>query len=452
MPLYKYVGNRILTRVQNVLLRHAPDRVPQRLPRLLGGGAAADPLPAELERLPLRHRDHHPAAQRRAAHRGAADPDLLRRRDLPGERDEVRERRRCSRRCATSPTAPACSTSGASTRQRRGQRALRSEARLREQPPVRPRRGARRARRCSTSARARAAWPASCVKKGCRVAVVDQFAPDEVLDPTSSCSRQDLDERADASTSASYDYLLLLDVIEHLKDPERFLERLRAQFDYSPRTLILTTPNVAFVVQRADAAVRTVQLRQGRHPRPHAHPAVHLPDRCASCSSTPASGSRTIRGVPAPFPKVLGNGRARQSRRSRSTSCSSASAGRCSRIRSSSSRRRTPDVDFILQDSKRRSALHDLIETTSGDTTWPRPVKRALRSVFLNRGPFDTWTVTTSLVVSDDWPHSANRRGAFRSTSAQRSTISIAPEDGSSDTYRTSRVRCGRSARRPALS
>ena len=47
-----------------------------------------------------------------------------------------------------------------------------------------------------------------------------------------------------------YDYLLLLDVIEHLKSPEQFLERLRAQFDYAPRTLILTTPNIAFGIQR----------------------------------------------------------------------------------------------------------------------------------------------------------------------------------------------------------
>ncbi len=39
-------------------------RVPQRLPRLLGAGAAPDPLRAQLRRLPLRHRDHHPAAQR----------------------------------------------------------------------------------------------------------------------------------------------------------------------------------------------------------------------------------------------------------------------------------------------------------------------------------------------------------------------------------------------------
>ena len=74
MPLYKYVGNRVLTTMQNALLRHAPQRVPQRLPRLLGVGAAPDPLRAELRRLPLRHRDHHPAAQRRAADRRGADP------------------------------------------------------------------------------------------------------------------------------------------------------------------------------------------------------------------------------------------------------------------------------------------------------------------------------------------------------------------------------------------
>ena len=54
-------------RSQNLLLGTQPHRVPQRLPRLLGGGAAEDPLPPELERVPLRHRDHHPAAERAAS-------------------------------------------------------------------------------------------------------------------------------------------------------------------------------------------------------------------------------------------------------------------------------------------------------------------------------------------------------------------------------------------------
>ena len=44
MPLYKYVGNKILSRVQNTLLRHAAVRVPQRLPHLLGRGAEQMPF------------------------------------------------------------------------------------------------------------------------------------------------------------------------------------------------------------------------------------------------------------------------------------------------------------------------------------------------------------------------------------------------------------------------
>ena len=41
MPLYKFVGNRILTAAQNLLLGTHADRVPLRLPRLLGRGAAS---------------------------------------------------------------------------------------------------------------------------------------------------------------------------------------------------------------------------------------------------------------------------------------------------------------------------------------------------------------------------------------------------------------------------
>ena len=87
------------------------------------------------------------------------------------------------------------------------------------------------------------------MKKGCRVAVVDQFLPTHDVDPGVVVFTQDLDQEPTFDVRG-YDYLLLLDVIEHLKSPERFLERLRAQFDYAPRTLILTTPNIAFGIQR----------------------------------------------------------------------------------------------------------------------------------------------------------------------------------------------------------
>ena len=41
MPLYKFVGNRILSAFENRMLRHVAERVPLRLPRLLGRGARA---------------------------------------------------------------------------------------------------------------------------------------------------------------------------------------------------------------------------------------------------------------------------------------------------------------------------------------------------------------------------------------------------------------------------
>ncbi|MGQ0506062.1 MAG: glycosyltransferase, partial [Myxococcaceae bacterium] len=86
------------------------------------------------------------------------------------------------------------------------------------------------------------------VHKGCDVAVVDQYAPRE-KDPKVKVFVQDLDAPPTFDVS-KYKYLLLLDVIEHLKEPEQFLERLRTQFDHDPKTVILTTPNVSFLVQR----------------------------------------------------------------------------------------------------------------------------------------------------------------------------------------------------------
>ena len=234
-------------------------------------------------------------------------PTLLRRRDLPRERDAVRQGRAADDAAEVAHGAgralPAPVRAAATTAR---QQPLRPQARLPEQPPVRPRRRARGQPRCSTSARGRAAWPQELVAKGCEVAVVDQFpAPDAPGDV--EVLQQNLDEPP-VFDARKYDHLLMLDVIEHLKDPEVFLEQLVDQFDYEPRTLVLTTPNVGVRRAAADAAVRAVQLRQGGDPGPHAHAAVHLPQPASGCSSTRASACSEVRGVPAPLPKVLGDG------------------------------------------------------------------------------------------------------------------------------------------------
>ena len=199
------------------------------------------------------------------------------------------------------------------------------------------------------------------LRKGCRVAVVDQFAISGRLDDV-EVFVQDLDDEPRFSVSG-YNYLLLLDVIEHLKSPERFLRRLRTQFDYSTRTLVLTTPNIAFVIQRVMLALG--QFNYGK---------AGILDRTHTRLFTFRSLRRLLldhgfritqtRGVPAPFPKVFGGGVLGRSllaiNRLLIGISPSLFAYQIFVVAET-----TPTVDFVLDDAKRRSALRDQTEDAS---------------------------------------------------------------------------------------
>jgi glycosyltransferase involved in cell wall biosynthesis len=142
--------------------------------------------------------------------------------------------------------------------------------------------------------------------KGCDVTVIDRHRPAE-KHPRVRAIQLDLDAAAVGAEVRDYEYLLLLDVLEHLKDPERFLETLRSGFDHRPRVLILTTPNVAFVVQRLMLLLG--QFNYGK---------LGILDRTHTRLFTFRSLLRllretgfrvkSVRGIPAPFPKALGPG------------------------------------------------------------------------------------------------------------------------------------------------
>jgi glycosyltransferase involved in cell wall biosynthesis len=191
------------------------------------------------------------------------------------------------------------------------------------------------------------------LRKGCKVCVVDQYAPAQPGDAPLGVVVQDLDDPPRFDVHA-FRYLLLLDVIEHVRDPERFLERLRTQFDHEPRTVILTTPNIAFFVQRLMLLIG--QFNYGRagildrtHTRLFTFRSVKHLLRDAGMRV------KRVRGVPAPFPKVLGNGVLGRV----------ALGVNLALIRVSKTlfsyqvyveAETTPDVDFVLSDTKRASA------------------------------------------------------------------------------------------------
>ena len=105
---------------------------------------------------------------------------------------------------------------------------------------------------------------------------------------------------------SSYDQILMLDIIEHLKDPEHFMEELRFSARCRRPEVILTTANIGFVVTRL--MLLFGQFNYGK---------IGILDRTHTRLFTFRSLNALLeqsgyevtetRAVPAPFPKALGD-------------------------------------------------------------------------------------------------------------------------------------------------
>ena len=146
------------------------------------------------------------------------------------------------------------------------------------------------------------AW--ELVKKGCKVTGLD------VCECSSKCFEKfivhDLDNKELPANLGVYDYILALDCIEHLSSPEKLMERLRRQC-YSENTkVIITTPNVGFIITRL--GLLSGQFNYGiegildlTHKRLFTFSSIKRLLMQEGCQIV------RIQGVPPPIPKALGN-------------------------------------------------------------------------------------------------------------------------------------------------
>lgn len=145
-------------------------------------------------------------------------------------------------------------------------------------------------------------------RKGCHVVGVDALpVADAELD---EFYLHDLDRGLPGvSSTKKFDYILLLDVVEHLRQPEAFLDELQRTTAMTPGTeVILSTANVAFAVTRL--MLLSGQFNYGKR---------GILDQTHTRLYTFASLRRGLeqagfivsemRGVPAPFPLALGDNR-----------------------------------------------------------------------------------------------------------------------------------------------
>jgi glycosyltransferase involved in cell wall biosynthesis len=138
-----------------------------------------------------------------------------------------------------------------------------------------------------------------------RVVGVDQYIRESSDDPKVEFRKWDIDSGEFPVDVEEFDQIFLLDVIEHLKDPEQFMETLRGAAGHRRPEIILTTANVAFCVTRLMLLLGNFNYgRKGILDRTHT--------RLFTFASLRELFQQTgfelleVRGIPAPFPKAVG--------------------------------------------------------------------------------------------------------------------------------------------------
>lgn len=141
-------------------------------------------------------------------------------------------------------------------------------------------------------------------KSGCKVVGIDMYEPENksifesfyLWDESKSIFTYDV---------SSYDFILLLDIIEHFRKPEEFLENLRISAKTKHPKLIITTGNVAFFIIRFQLLLGHFNYgKRGILDLTHTklYTFKTLEKLLRQC------GYKIVKtkGIPVPFPKIIG--------------------------------------------------------------------------------------------------------------------------------------------------
>jgi len=142
--------------------------------------------------------------------------------------------------------------------------------------------------------------------RGCHTTGVDKFplVPPNTLD---AFHLHDLNQAPLPVDLATFDYAVMLDVLEHLQSPETFIDDFRTAAGRNPDlTLLISTPNVAFIVVRLMLLVGKFNYGK-RGILDLTHTRLFTFSTFRRLFEQSGYEVISIRGVPAPFPLALGD-------------------------------------------------------------------------------------------------------------------------------------------------
>jgi 2-polyprenyl-3-methyl-5-hydroxy-6-metoxy-1,4-benzoquinol methylase len=143
-------------------------------------------------------------------------------------------------------------------------------------------------------------------RKANHVTGVDQYVPARSDDPKVSYYQWNLDRDEFPVDLSEFDQVFLLDIIEHLKEPDEFMERLRHASVRRRPEIILTTANIGFFITRFMLLLGHFNYgRKGILDRTH----TRLFTFASLRELFEQAGYEVIemQGIPAPYPKALGD-------------------------------------------------------------------------------------------------------------------------------------------------
>lgn len=139
-----------------------------------------------------------------------------------------------------------------------------------------------------------------------QVTAMDRFVPANSDAANVEFHHWDLDSNLLPVDVAQFDQIFMLDIIEHLKDPESFMEAIRAATAGHRQEIILTTANIGFFINRFMLLIGQFNYgRKGILDRTHT--------RLFTFNSLRELMEQTgyklveIKGIPAPYPKSIGD-------------------------------------------------------------------------------------------------------------------------------------------------
>ena len=142
--------------------------------------------------------------------------------------------------------------------------------------------------------------------KGCRVTGMDQYIPDFLPDNAGiDFIRWNLDRPEFPVNVSGFDQIMMLDIIEHLKEPEKFMDELRFAAVCKRPEVIITTANIGFIVTRL--MLFFGQFNYGRKGILDAtHTRLFTFRSLGALLEQSGYNILEVRGIPAPFPKAIG--------------------------------------------------------------------------------------------------------------------------------------------------